>query len=57
MLSAAVVVGTLRVKAFVVFENVQVVNHSRYSPDLNPYDLFLLPRLKKMHSGKKFDSK
>lgn len=45
------------VKAFLASENVHVVNHPPYSPDLSPCDFFLFPRLKKMLSGKKYKSR
>ena len=35
-------------KSFLASEKVKVLNHPPYSPDLNPCDFFLFPRLKKM---------
>ena len=35
-------------KSFSASENVKVLNHPPYSPDLSLYDFFLFPRLKKM---------
>ena len=45
------------VKSFLVSEKVKVLNHPPYSPDLNPCDFFLFPRLKKMLSGNKYMSR
>ena len=40
-----------------LLEKVQVLSHVPYSPDLNPCDFFLFPRLKKMLSGNKYTSR
>ena len=45
------------VKSFMVSEKVKVLYHAPYSPDLNPCDFFLFPRLKKMLSGNKYTSR
>ena len=45
------------VKSFLASEKVKVLNHPAYSPDLNPCDFFLFPRLKKMLSGNKYTSR
>ena len=45
------------VKSFLASENVKVLNHPPYSPDLSPCDFFLFPRLKKMLSGNKYISR
>ena len=45
------------VKSFLAFENVNVLNHPSYSPDLSPCDFFLFPRLKKMLSGNTYTSR
>ena len=45
------------VKSFLASEEVKVLNHSPYSPDLSPCDFFLFPRLKKMLSGNKYTSR
>ena len=45
------------VKSFLASENVEVLNHPTYSPDLSPCDFFLFPRLRKMLSGNKFTSR
>ena len=42
------------VKSFLASENVKVLNHPPYLPDLSPCDFFLFPRLKKMLSGNKY---
>ena len=42
------------VKFFLASENVKVLNHPPYSPDMSPCDFFLFPRLKKMLSGNLF---
>ena len=42
------------VKSFLASEEVKVLNHLPYSPDLSPCDFFLFPRLKKMLSGNKY---
>ena len=42
---------------FLASEKVEVLNHSPYSPDLNPCDFFLFPRLKEMLSGNKYTSR
>ena len=34
--------------------NVQLVTHPPYSPDLAPYDFFLFPQIKKQLKGKPF---
>ena len=44
-------------KSFLASEKVKVLNHPPYSPDLNPCDFFLFPRLKKMLSGNKYTSR
>ena len=45
------------VKSFSASEQVIVLNHPPYSPDLSPCDFFLFPRLKKMLSGNKYTSR
>ena len=45
------------VKSFLASEKVKVLNHPPYSPDLNPCDFFLFPRLKKILSGNKYTSR
>ena len=45
------------VKSFLASEEVKVLNHPPYSPDLSPCDFFLFPRLKKMLSGNKYTSR
>ena len=45
------------VKSFLASEKVKVFNHPSYSSDLNSYDFFLFPRLKKMLSGNKYTSR
>ena len=45
------------VKSFLASENVKVLNHPPYSPDLSPCVFFLFPRLKKMLSGNKYTSR
>ena len=45
------------VKSFLASGQVKVLNHPPYSPDLNPCDFFLFPRLKKMLSGIKYTSR
>ena len=45
------------VKSFLASETVKDLNHPPYSPDLNPCDFFLFPRLKKMLSGNKYTSR
>ena len=45
------------VQSFLASENVEVLNHPHYSPDLSPCDLFLFPRLKKILSGNKYTSR
>ena len=45
------------VKSFLASENVKVLNHLPYSPDLSHCDFFLFPRLKKMLSGNKYTSR
>ena len=45
------------VKTFLASEKVKVFNHPPYSPDLNPCDFFLFPRLRKMLSGNKYTSR
>ena len=42
---------------FMASEQVKVLNHPPYSPDLSPYDFFLFPRLKKMLSGNIYTSR
>ena len=42
------------VKPFLASEKVKVLNHPPHSPNLNPCDFFLFPRLKKMLSGNKY---
>ena len=42
------------VKSLLASEKVKVLNHPPYSPDLNPCDFFLFPRLEKMFSGNKY---
>ena len=42
---------------FLASEKVKVLNHPPYSPDLNPCDFFLFPRLRKMLSGNKYTSR
>ena len=42
---------------FLASETVKVLNHPPYSPDLNPCDFFLFPRLMKMFSGNKYTSR
>ena len=38
-------------------EKVNVLDHPPYSPDLSPCDFFLFPRLKKMLSGRRFNTR
>ena len=45
------------VKSFLASEKVKVLKHPPYSPDLNPCDFFLFPRLKKMLSGNMYTSR
>ena len=47
------------VKSFLASEQVKVLNHPPYSPDLSPCGFFLFPRLnsKKMPFGNKYMSK
>ena len=45
------------VKSFLASENMKVLNHPPYSPDLSPCDFFLFPTLKKMLSGNKYTSR
>ena len=45
------------IKFFLASEKMKVLNHPPYSPDLNPCDFFLFPRLKKMLSGNKYTSR
>ena len=42
---------------FLASEKVKVLNHTPYSPDPSPCDIFLFPRLKKMLSGNKYTSR
>jgi [histone H3]-lysine36 N-dimethyltransferase SETMAR len=43
------------VKDFLASQNVKVLQHPPYSPDLAPADFFLFPRLKKVLKGKRFE--
>ena len=45
------------VKSFLASEQVKVLNHPPYSPDLSPCAFFVFPRLKKMLSGNKYTSR
>jgi hypothetical protein len=45
------------VKSFLASEKVHVVDHQPYSQDLSPCDLFLFPKLKKILSGNKYESR
>ena len=45
------------VKCVLDSENVKVLNHPPYSPDVSPCDFFLFTRLKKLLSGNKYTSR
>ena len=45
------------VKAFLASENVKVLNHPPYSPDLSPCDFFLFHSPKKMLPRNKYTSR
>ena len=44
-------------EVFLASEKVKDLNYPPYSPDLNPCDFFVFPRLKKMLSGNKYTSR
>ena len=48
---------SVRLLSLLAFENVKVLNHLPYSPDLSSCDFFLFPRPKKMLSGSKYTSR
>jgi len=50
----ATVHTALSVQQFVANNNMTVTTHPPYSPDLEPYDFFLFPRMKRRMNGKRF---
>ena len=51
---SATVHTALSVQQFVANNNMTITTHPPYSPDLEPYDFFLFPRMKRRMNGKRF---